>query len=215
MNCILLGTFVNYNFSKHQNVFTLLIKSFHDNLLIICYNLEMTILNIITATDNLLKKKSSAVLSVDDGVQKLMQDMLETMYEKRGVGLAAPQIGVLKRVITIDLKEDDDVERPVNFYPLLMANPEILDKSKEIAKAPEGCLSVPNQRIEVERAESIKVKFLDYNNKHVELSTSGWLARVIQHEVDHLDGRLIIDYVSSLKKGLIMRKLKKHTNIIL
>lgn len=169
----------------------------------------MSILEIVTFPDPLLRRKSLSVNQVDQDIRKLMDDMLETMYHDQGVGLAAVQAGILKRVIVMDLKKDDDQQRPQNFYPLYMANPEIIDRSIEATTATEGCLSVPEQRIDVARSCSVKLKYIDYNNKNCELEASGWLARVIQHELDHLEGKLLVDYLSSIKKDVVVRKLKK------
>lgn len=169
----------------------------------------MAILPILTAPNPLLKKVSSSVPFVNSEIRKLMDDMLQTMYHDEGVGLAAPQVGVLQRVIVLDLKKDDETERPNGFYPLYIANPEVVEKSEELVIAIEGCLSLPEQRIEMARPSEIKLKYLDYNNDMVELKTAGWLARAIQHEIDHLDGKLLIDYLSSVKKDSALRKLKK------
>lgn len=173
----------------------------------------MAILPVITAPSLILKQKSLPVEKVEEEVQKLMNDMLETMYHDRGVGLAAVQVGVLKRIIVIDLQEDDDEERPNGFYPLLIANPEIIFSSNELISLPEGCLSVPEQRIEITRSREVKVKFLNYKNEIQELEAKGWLARVIQHEIDHLDGKLLVDYLSPIKKDIVMRKLTKLKKI--
>lgn len=169
----------------------------------------MAILDVITAPDAILRKISLPVVSVDKNIQKLMNDMLETMRDDGGVGLAANQVGVLKRVVVLDLKTDDETERPKGFYPLYIANPEIIELSSEMIDGEEGCLSVPDQRIMVSRPKSIKIKYLDYNNKEQELSTDGWLARALQHEFDHLNGKLLIDYLSNLKKNVVIRKLTK------
>ncbi|GAB4162442.1 MAG: peptide deformylase [Rickettsiaceae bacterium] len=166
-------------------------------------------LEVLTAPDPILKKKALPVEVVDDSIRKLMDDMLETMYEDKGVGLAANQVGVLKRVLVVDLQNDEETKRPKGFYPLFIANPEIIEASEEFVDAEEGCLSVPDQRIMVSRHYSIKVRYIDYHNKSQELLVEGWLARVIQHEMDHLDGRLLIDYLSNLKKDTVLRKLTK------
>lgn len=169
----------------------------------------MAILNILTAPDPILKTRAEPVSLVDDNVRKIMDDMLETMYHDPAVGLAANQVGILKRIIVLDLKDDDEAERPANFYPLCMANPEIIELSEEKVEGREGCLSLPNQRLIISRPEKIKLKYSDYNNQEQELSTGGWLARAIQHEIDHLDGKLAIDYLSKLKRDMVLRKLKK------
>jgi len=169
----------------------------------------MAKLEVLTAPDTILKKKAKAVESVDDSVRKLMDDMLETMYEDRGVGLAANQVGVLKRVLVLDLQNDDEEERPKGFYPLYIANPEVTEASEEMIEAEEYCLSVPDQGVRVLRHASIKIKYLDYNNKVKDLSSRGWLARAIQHEMDHLNGKILIDYLSVLKKNVVLRRLTK------
>jgi peptide deformylase len=172
----------------------------------------MTILKILTAPDPILQKVSHLVESVNSSVRQLMDDMLETMYKDNGVGLAANQVGVLSRVVVIDLQNDDDKNRSKGFYPLFIANPEIVEISDEMVEAEEGCLSLPDQRIIISRPEYIKIKYIDYNNKLQELGTEGWLARVLQHEMDHLDGKLAIDYLSNLKKNVALRKLVKLKN---
>lgn len=170
----------------------------------------MTILNIITAPDSILKEKSVVVELVDDKVRKLMDDMLVTMYHDHGVGLSAVQVGILQRILVIDLQDDNDQgERDQDFFPLFMANPEIIEQSAELVLATEGCLSLPEQRVEVARPDSIKTKFLDYNNKSQEITVNGWLARAIQHEIDHLNGRLLVDYLSNIRRDVALRKLKK------
>lgn len=169
----------------------------------------MTILKVLTEPDPILRQKALPVDSVDKNIQKLLDDMLETMYEDNGVGLAANQVGELKRILVIDLQKDDEEKRPKDFYPLYVVNPEIIEASDEMVEADEGCLSLPGLRIPVIRHEKIKLKYLDYHNKQQELEVSGWIARVFQHEMDHLDGKLAIDYLSKLKKEVAIRKLKK------
>ena len=170
----------------------------------------MTILSIITAPDPILKQQSLPVATVDNNIRKLMDDMFETMLHDGGAaGLAAVQVGVLKRVMVLDMQADDEVIRPEGFYPLYIANPVIIDSSTAMLAAFEGCLSVPEQRIAVTRHQEITVEYLDYHNNKKTLSASGWLARAIQHELDHLDGKLLIDYLSSVKKDVALRKLQK------
>ena len=160
---------------------------------------------ILSIPDPLLRKVSERVLKVDTEVKKLMDDMLETMYAAPGIGLAAVQIGVLKRAIVIDLSKEDEKRNPLFFV-----NPEITFKSKELVTYEEGCLSIPNQFAEVKRPSECKINFLDYNGKKKDLEASGLLATCIQHEIDHLDGILFIDYLSKLKKDMIIKKLIKH-----
>ncbi|MEY4464006.1 MAG: peptide deformylase [Pseudomonadota bacterium] len=174
----------------------------------------MSILPIVTAPDERLKQKSHRVLEITAQTRKFMDDMLETMYHEDGGGLAAVQVGVLKCIMVIDIKDHDKVERPKDFYPLFIVNPEIIEKSEELVIANEGCISLPEQRVDVARPESIKIRYLDYHSKQQELEANDWLARVIQHEYDHLEGKLMIDYLSGLKKDVAMRKLRKLKNNI-
>ena len=160
---------------------------------------------ILTIPDPLLRKVSEPVNSVNSEVKKLMDDMLDTMYAAPGIGLAAVQIGVLMRVIVIDLSKQDEKKNP-----LFIVNPEITYKSKELISYEEGCLSIPNQFAEVKRPSSCKINFLDYNGKKSEINADGLLATCIQHEVDHLNGILFIDHLSKLKKDLILKKTKKQ-----
>ena len=169
----------------------------------------MAILKILTAPDYNLTKKSKNIDFVDDKIRIFLNDMLDTMYHDKGVGLAANQVGILKRILVIDLKNDDDQKRSKDFYPLFVINPKITKYSDNMIEAEERCLSVPEQKISVIRPEKITVNFLDYDNNQQEITISGWLARVFQHEMDHLDGKLIIDYLSNLKKSVTLRKLTK------
>ena len=173
----------------------------------------MSILKVLTEPDPILRKKALPIDSVDDSIRGLMDDMLETMYEDGGVGLAANQVGVLKRILVIDLQKDDDQKKTKGFYPLYIANPKIIKASDEMVEGEEGCLSLPGQRIMINRHRYIKIKFIDYNNKHQELELEEWLARVVQHEMDHLNGKLAIDYLSKLKKGVALRKLVKFKKL--
>lgn len=160
---------------------------------------------ILVLPDPLLRKISEPISEINSEVKKLMDDMLETMYAAPGIGLAAVQIGVLKRAIVIDLSKEDEKKNP-----LFIVNPEITFKSKEFFSYEEGCLSIPNQFAEVERPNSCKVSFLDYDGKQKEIHAKGLLATCIQHEIDHLNGILFIDHLSKLKKDLIMKKTKKQ-----
>tara|TARA_B100000886_G_scaffold259078_1_gene183976 strand:- start:3858 stop:4382 length:525 start_codon:yes stop_codon:yes gene_type:complete len=160
---------------------------------------------ILIIPDPLLRKVSEPVSSVNTEIKNLMDDMLETMYAAPGIGLAAVQIGVLKRIIVIDLSKDGEKKNP-----LFIVNPEITFKSNELISYEEGCLSIPNQFAEVKRPSSCKVNFLDYNGKKKKINANGLLATCIQHEVDHLDGILFIDHLSKLKKDLIIKKTKKQ-----
>ena len=164
----------------------------------------MAILPIIVAPDARLKIKAKPVLRVDDGVRRLMDDMLETMYLAPGIGLAAPQVGVAKRVLVVDAAREG--EQPA---PLKIANPKILWQSEELATYSEGCLSLPEHYADVTRPASIRLRYLDYQNEIRELECSGLLATCIQHEMDHLEGLLFVDHISSLKRNIILRKLAK------
>ena len=165
----------------------------------------MTIRKILTEPDPFLRQKSEIVKEVDDDIRSLMDDMLETMYDAPGIGLAAIQIGVPKRVIVIDLSKDEEKKDPQFFV-----NPEIITKSKKDASYEEGCLSVPNQFAEISRPDTCKVKFLNYYGEENILEAEGLLATCIQHEMDHLEGILFIDYLSKLKKSMIIKKLSKQ-----
>ena len=164
----------------------------------------MAIRPIIIAPDPRLKITAEPVAAVDGDVRRLMDDMLETMYEAPGIGLAAPQVGVAQRVIVVDCARNDDP--PV---PLRMANPELLWTADTRVLREEGCLSLPDQYADVERPEAIRVAYLDETNTPRELEADGLLATCIQHEMDHLEGLLFVDHISKLKRDMILRKLSK------
>ena len=164
----------------------------------------MAVLPIITAPDKRLKVKSEPVEHVDAYLAALMDDMLETMYLAPGVGLAAPQVGVTKRIIVIDVGKSEE-ER----VPLRMANPEIVWESEDWSVYEEGCLSLPEYYADVERPEQVRVKYIDQTNTERELEAEGLLATCIQHEIDHLEGVLFVDHLTSIKRGMILRKLQK------
>ena len=164
----------------------------------------MALLSIITAPDPRLKVKCKPVERVDRQVRQLMDDLLETMYAAPGIGLAAPQVGVRKRVLVVDAAKD--AEKPA---PLRMANPEILWTSEERVSYEEGCLSLPDQYAPVERPARCRVRYLDENDELREREIEGMLATCVQHEIDHLDGVLFVDHLSALKRGMILRKLAK------
>ncbi len=165
----------------------------------------MALLPILTAPDPRLKKKAKPVERVDAGVRRLMDDMLLTMYAAPGIGLAAPQVGVLKRVLVLDLSGKDQPAQP-----LRMANPAIVWVSDDDASYEEGCLSVPEHYAEVVRPKAVRVRYLDEENRLRELAAEGLLATCVQHEIDHLDGILFIDHLSALKRNMILRKLVKE-----
>ena len=159
---------------------------------------------ILIEPDPILRKKCEPLENVDDGVRKLMKDMLETMYKAPGIGLAAIQVGILKRIVVIDISKEEKKN------PLFLVNPEIIYKSKNTSVYEEGCLSLPGQFAEIERPAECHIKYIDYNGKEKKLETKGLLATCIQHEIDHLNGILFIDYLSKLKKDMIIKKLVKH-----
>ena len=164
----------------------------------------MTVLPIIIAPDPILKKKAIPIQTVDSEISQLMKDMLETMYLAPGIGLAATQVGILKRVVVIDISKKEQLNEPI-----CMANPEIVWSSEEEVTAEEGCLSLPQQYGEITRPERIKVRYINENNQTINKEASGLLATCIQHELDHLQGILFIDHLSSLKRNIILRRLKK------
>ena len=165
----------------------------------------MALREILTEPNEILRKKSLLVDRVDGDIQKLMDDMLETMYLAPGIGLAAIQVGVLKRVIVLDIARKDEPKNPMYFI-----NPEIITKSKDSLAYEEGCLSVPGQFAEITRSSNCYIKYLDYYGQPQELKAEGLLATCIQHEIDHLEGILFIDYLSKLKKTMIVKKLSKE-----
>ncbi len=160
---------------------------------------------IVIEPDPILREKSETLEKVDDELRALLDDMLETMYAAPGIGLAAVQIGVLKRLIVIDISKDKEKKSP-----LFLINPKIISRSKKTSIHEEGCLSLPGHFAEIERPEECEIKFIDYHGKEKELRANGLLSTCIQHEVDHLNGILFIDYLSKLKKDMIVKKLIKH-----
>jgi peptide deformylase len=164
----------------------------------------MAILPIIIAPDPRLAKPARPVAKVDDSVHRLMADMIETMYQAPGIGLAAPQVGVLKRVIVVDCAKAD--EKPL---PYKMANPEILWQSEDLLINNEGCLSLPEHYADVARPAEVRIRYLDEQNEIRELHAKGLLATCLQHEIDHLEGMLFVDHISALKRNIILRKLQK------
>ncbi len=164
----------------------------------------MAVLPILIAPDPRLKRRAEPVETVDDAVRSLMDTMLETMHANRGVGLAAPQVGVAKRVIVVDVAAAEDPPDPY-----AMANPELVWQSDDAVVAEEGCLSLPDQYAEVERPGRIRVRYLDRAGAVQELDADGLLARCIQHEMDHLSGVLFVDHLSLVRRNIILRKLQK------
>ena len=169
----------------------------------------MTLRQILTEPNKTLREKSLPVEKVDADLQKLMDDMLETMYAAPGIGLAAIQVGIPKRVIVLDIAQKDGPKNPMCFV-----NPEIIEKSNSDSIYEEGCLSVPGQFAEINRPDKCHIKYLDYYGQLKEIKAEGMLATCIQHEIDHLEGILFIDYLSKLKKLMIIKKLSKQKKAI-
>ena len=169
----------------------------------------MSLRKILTEPNKVLREKSLSVEKVDKDLQELMDDMLETMYAAPGIGLAAIQVGIPKRVIVLDITPKDKPRNPIFFI-----NPEIIDKSENNSTYEEGCLSVPGQFAEIDRPNKCHIKYLDYHGQAKEITVEGMLATCIQHEIDHLEGILFIDYLSKLKKSMIIKKLSKQKKAI-
>ena len=165
----------------------------------------MAIKKILTEPNKLLRQISLPVEKVEETERELMNDMLETMYAANGIGLAAIQIGVPKRIIVMDLSKEENKKNPMYFV-----NPVIKKKNDQNVTYEEGCLSVPNQFAEIDRPKTCEVEYLDYNGNKQNLKAEGLLATCIQHEIDHLEGILFIDYLSKLKKEIIVKKLSKQ-----
>ena len=161
--------------------------------------------SIIIEPDPILRKESIPIEQVDDELRNLLDEMLKTMYSASGIGLAAVQIGILKRLIVIDISKEDQSKNPI-----FLVNPEITFKSKKTSVYEEGCLSLPGHFAEIERPAECKVNYIDYNGQKKELQANGLLATCIQHEIDHLNGILFVDYLSKLKKDMIIKKLIKQ-----
>ncbi|MDF1585663.1 peptide deformylase [Marinimicrococcus flavescens] len=168
----------------------------------------MAILQILEVPEPVLKKPAAPVKAVDDALRRLMDDMLETMYAAPGIGLAAPQIGVSRRVIVVDVSRENEPDAP-----LRLCNPEILWRSEEEEIAEEGCLSLPDQYGEVRRPAMVRVRYLDEAGKSREIEAAGLLGRCLQHEIDHLDGILFTDHLTPLKRNMILRKLAKSRRL--
>lgn len=164
----------------------------------------MAILPIIHAPDPRLKVDSEPVAAVDEDIRRLMDDMVETMYAAPGIGLAAPQVGVRKRVLVVDISPREEEAAPIR-----MANPELVWTSEETASYEEGCLSLPEEYAEVTRPARARIRYLDENNAECEIEADGLLSTCVQHEMDHLDGVLFVDHISRLKRSIILRRLQK------
>lgn len=166
----------------------------------------MALRKILLHPDPRLKKKCEPVAEIDDETRLLMQDMLETMYDAPGVGLAAPQIGVMKRILVMDVVKEGEGEP----QPYLMANPEVIWESEETGTYEEGCLSIPDEYADVERPARVKVRYTDSEGAAQEIECDGLLATCVQHEIDHLNGKLFIDYLGPVKRSMITGRMKKR-----
>ena len=169
----------------------------------------MAILPILEAPDPRLRTISTPVDGVDDALRALIADMFETMYDAPGIGLAAIQVGVPKRVLVMDLQEEEDAEGKPIRNPRVFINPELFDPSEEYSVYQEGCLSVPDQFADVERPATVHARWLDADGKNHEAMLDGLLATCLQHEMDHLEGILFIDHLSRMKRDMVMKKLEK------
>ena len=169
---------------------------------------QMAILPIITIPDPILRKEAAPIERVDDPLRRLMDDMLATMCEAPGIGLAAPQIGISRRLVVMDPSGDEEVKTP-----LAMVNPELLERSEEMRIHEEGCLSIPEITAEIERPARVRVSFLDRDGKPQDTELAGMWATLIQHEIDHLNGVLFIDYLSRLKRDMIVKKFTKQKRV--
>ena len=164
----------------------------------------MSFKKILIEPDPILRKKSIPLEQVDDSVKKLMDDMLATMYQAPGIGLAAIQVGILKRIVVIDISKEKEKKDP-----LFLVNPQIINRSKETSIYEEGCLSIPETFIEIERPKICEVEYIDINGEKKNLKCDGLLSTCLQHEINHLDGKLIIDHLSKLKRDIIIKKISK------
>lgn len=171
----------------------------------------MAKITLVVAPDPILNLPSRAVVPEDitDEMREFVQDMINACYSDGASGFAAVQFGLHKRIIVLDLGNDDETPREPGFYPKILINPEFTYKSEEMVTAFEACMSVPEIRVEMPRSAEIEIKFKDLDFKEHVVRTGGWLARVIQHEMDHLDGTTLLDYLSALKRDISIRKLKK------
>ena len=165
----------------------------------------MSILNILKEPNKLLRQKSAEIHVIDEEIKNLAKDMLETMYNAPGIGLAAVQVGVLKRLIVVDISKEDEKKNPI-----FLINPKIVWKSDTLVNNEEGCLSIPGYYGNVDRYETCKVEYLDIEGKLNNINVSGLLSRCIQHEVDHCNGILFIDHLSHLKREIIQKKIQKN-----
>ena len=167
----------------------------------------MSIKNIITVPDEILKKISDPIEKVGINEKKLINDLFETMYKFKGIGLAAVQVGILKRILVIDVSNKEEKKKPISFI-----NPKIKKISDDTSIYEEGCLSIPDTFIEIERPKICEVEYVDINGKIKNMKCDGLLSTCLQHEINHLDGKLIIDHLSKLKRDIIIKKISKSQN---
>lgn len=169
-------------------------------------SISMSNYDIIMVPDAVLKTEAKQVQTVGTDIQKQLDRMLQTMYDAPGIGLAANQVGMLNRVIVMDLADREEGEEAT---PWFMVNPEVIWESEEMSVMQEGCLSIPQQFADVERPAQVRVKYLDYDGKQAEMEASGLLSHCVQHEIDHLNGVLFTDYLTSLKRNMMLKKVDK------
>ncbi len=168
----------------------------------------MAILPIVTLPDPVLRQVSTPVGAIDADVKRLAAEMLETMYDAPGIGLAAVQVRVPKRIVVLDLAGDDEPKAP-----MVLINPHILSLGSQMRVYDEGCLSLPDTRLEIERPSTLRLAYVDLDGVNREIAADGLLATAIQHETDHLDGKLIIDFMTSLKRDMVIRRYKKRARV--
>lgn len=168
----------------------------------------MAILPIVTLPDPVLRQTSTDVGAIDADVKRLAADMLETMYDAPGIGLAAIQVGVPTRLVVLDVSDKDDEKQPI-----VLVNPRILTLSEEMRSYEEGCLSLPDVKVEIERPSTLRLAYQDLDGKALEIDADGLLATAIQHELDHLDGKLIIDFMSKLRRDMVIKRFKKKARV--
>jgi peptide deformylase len=168
----------------------------------------MAILPIVTLPDPVLRQTSTDVGAIDADVKRLAADMLETMYDAPGIGLAAIQVGVPTRLVVLDVSDKDDEKQPI-----VLVNPRILTLSEEMRSYEEGCLSLPDVKVEIERPSTLRLAYQDLEGKALEIDADGLLATAIQHELDHLDGKLIIDFMSKLRRDMVIKRFKKKARV--
>ena len=167
----------------------------------------MSVKELITVPDDILRKKSEPLNKVDVNEKKLIKDLFETMYHHNGIGLAAVQVGILKRVVVLDVSKNENEKKPLCFI-----NPQIITLSEKMSTYEEGCLSIPETFIEIERPKTCIVEYVDISGNKKNMECDGLLSTCVQHEINHLDGKLIIDFLSKLKKDILIKKLSKNKN---